>query len=79
MKKTAIVLAALIAATCLAQVKRDSSPFAKYRQSSVNELEFRKTLFDVAAIRSSLQPTPLPNGFGPPHIVGETAAGKLVI
>jgi len=65
--------------TSLAQVKKETSPFAKYRQSSVNELEFRKTKFDVAAIRASLQPTPLPNGVGAPHVEGETADGKLRI
>jgi hypothetical protein len=79
MKKTALVLLAMIAVTALAQVKKEQSPFDKYRQSTVSEFEFRKTKFEVAAIRASLQPTPLPNGVGAPHIEGETAEGKLVI
>jgi hypothetical protein len=79
MKKAALALLTLVAVTCLAQVKKGQSPFEKYRQSTVNELELRKTKFDVAAIRASLQPTQLPVGVGAPYIYGETAEGKLVI
>jgi hypothetical protein len=70
---------AALAAVSAAQVKKSASPFEKYRQSSVNEFEFRKTKFDVASVRLSLQPTPLPNGLGAPFIEGETVGGKLVI
>lgn len=62
-----------------AQVKKQSSPFEQYRQSTVNELVFRETQFDVASIRASIQPTPLPKGLGAPFIQGENAEGKLVI
>lgn len=79
MKRTVLALVALIAVTCLAQVKKDASPFEKYRQSSVNELEFRKLQFQVEAMRLSLQPAPMPAGLGVPHITGQTADGKLLI
>ena len=79
MKKTTLVLLTLIAVTSLAQVKKEASPFEKYRQSSVNELEFRKTKFDVSSLRFSLQPTQLPKGVGAPYVEGETVEGKLVI
>ncbi len=61
------------------QVKKQSSPFDKFKQSTVNELEFRKLQFQVESMRLSLQPTQLPRGLGVPHIVGETTSGKLLI
>jgi hypothetical protein len=61
------------------QVRKQSSPFDKYRQSTVNELALRKVQFQVESMRLSLQPTPMPNGLGVPHIIGETAQGKMVI
>jgi len=60
-------------------MKKQGSPFDKYRQSTVNELEFRKLQFQVESMRLSLQPTPVPSGLGVPHIVGETTSGKLLI
>lgn len=60
-------------------MKKQSAPFEKYRQATVSELEFRKLEFQVESTRLSLQPTPLPIGLGVPHIVGETASGKLLI
>lgn len=69
----------LLVATVLGQVKKEPSPFDRYRQSAVNELAFRKLQFEVESLRQSLQPTPLPAGVGVPHIVGERADGKLVI
>ncbi len=79
--RTALVLLVflLVSVISVAQVKKQSSPFDKYRQSTVNELEFRKLQFQVEAMRLSLQPTPLPRGLGVPHIVGETPNGKLLI
>ena len=73
------LLFSLMAAISVAQVKKQVSPFDKYRQSAVNELEFRKLQFQVEAMRMSLQPTPSPRGLGVPHIVGETGGGKLLI
>ncbi|SRR6266403_156515 len=73
------ILVLVLSAVCVAQVKREASPFEKYRQSTVNELEFRKLKFDAASIRASIQPTPLPNGLGAPFIEGETVEGKLLI
>jgi hypothetical protein len=75
----AAALFLVLSAIAEGQVKKQGSPFEKYRQSSVNELELRKAKFDVAAIRLSMQPSPLPNGVGAPFIYGETAEGKLVI
>jgi hypothetical protein len=75
----ASVLTLVLAVIAVGQVKKQDSPFEKYRQSSVNELEFRKAKFDVASVRLSIQPTPLPNGLGAPFIQGETAEGKLII
>lgn len=63
----------------VAQVKKQGSPFDKYRSSSVNELEFRKLQFQVESMRLSIQPTPVPSGLGVPHVIGETTNGKLVI
>jgi hypothetical protein len=75
-----IAMSFLIVATiAVAQVKKQNSPFDKYRSSTVNELEFRKLQFQVEAMRLSLQPTPVPSGLGVPHIVGETVEGKLLI
>ncbi len=54
----------VLSAISVAQVKKQSSPFDKYRQSTVNELEFRKLQFQVETMRLSLQPTPLPSGLG---------------
>jgi hypothetical protein len=69
----------VFAVISFAQVKKQSSPFEKYRSSSVNELEFRKLRFQVESMRLSLQPTPVPSGLGVPYIVGETTEGKLLI
>jgi hypothetical protein len=74
-----VFLAFILSAISVAQVKKQDSPFDKYRQSTVNELEFRKLQFQVESMRLSLQPTPLPSGLGVPHIVGETTSGKLLI
>src|ERR1700687_280843 len=74
-----MLLVLLLSAISVAQVKKQSSPFDKYRQSTVNELEFRKLQFQVESMRLSLQPTPVPRGLGVPHIVGETTGGKLLI
>jgi hypothetical protein len=73
------ILALALSAVCVAQVNKEVSPFERYRQSTVNELEFRKIKFDVASIRLSLQPTPLPNGLGAPFVEGEAANGKLIV
>src|SRR5208283_949560 len=75
----ASVLFLMFTVISFAQVKKQSSPFEKYRNSSVNELELRKLQFQVESMRLSLQPTPMPIGLGIPHIIGETAEGKLVI
>jgi hypothetical protein len=69
----------VLAAISVAQVKKQSNPFEKYRNSSVNELELRKLQFQVESMRLSLQPTPMPNGLGVPHVIGETTDGKLMI
>jgi hypothetical protein len=84
MKKPSFIISVLLvvfhlSAITLAQVKNQGSPFDKYRQSTVNGLDFCKLQFQVGSMRLSLQPTPLPNGFGIPHIVGETSSGKLLI
>src|SRR5713226_3989049 len=82
MKKSSLtvsVLLLVLSAISVAQVKKQVSPFDKYRQSTVSELEFRKLQFQVESMRLSLQPTPVPGGLGVPHIVGETASGKLLI
>ena len=84
MKKPSLAVSVLLtmmflSAIAWAQVKKETSPFEKYRQSAVNQLAFRKLQFQVEALRQSLQPTPLPAGVGVPHIVGERADGKLVI
>jgi hypothetical protein len=74
-----VFLAFIFSTISLAQMKKQGSPFDKYRQSTVNELEFRKLQFQVESMRLSLQPTPLPSCLGVPHIVGETTSGKLLI
>jgi hypothetical protein len=48
------LLVLLSAATALGQVKKEPSPFERYRQSTVNELAFRKLQFEVEALRQSL-------------------------
>jgi hypothetical protein len=57
-----LILPLVLSALCVAHENKKASPFERYRESTVNELEFRKTKFDVAAMRASLQPTPLPSG-----------------
>jgi hypothetical protein len=73
-----LILALVVSVACVAQVNRETSPYERYQKSTVNEFEFRKTKFDVAAMRLSFRPA-LPSGLGIPFVEGETAAGKLVI
>jgi hypothetical protein len=74
-----LTLALALSVVCVAQVHKEVSPFERYRQTTVNELEFRKTKFDVASTRLSLQPTPLSKGLGVPFVEGEAPNGKLII
>jgi hypothetical protein len=74
-----LVSVSVLATIAVAQVNTQPSPFDRYRQSTVNELEFRKLQFQVESMRLSLQPTPVPAALGVPRIVGETPKGKLLI
>ncbi len=69
----------LFVAVSFGQVKQQTSPFDRYRQSTANELEFRKAKFDIAALRISLIPGSFLYHFTAPYVDGETAKGKLVI
>jgi len=63
-----------------AQTAREASPFDKYRQPAVSELDFRKVKFDVACIRAAIQQRSLlASGFSAPQVEGETVDGKLLI
>jgi hypothetical protein len=76
---TRLTLTLLLLIVPVWQGTKRGSPFDKYRQSTVNELEFRKLQFQVEAVRLSLQPAPMPVGIGVPHIVGERSDGKLLV
>jgi hypothetical protein len=85
MKKQSVMVLALVfalapSAVSVAQSPKESSPFDRYRQATVNELEFRKLRFDVACLNKVLQERSLlSSGFSAPQVEGETPDGKLLI
>src|SRR5262249_14643010 len=72
-----VVVAITLSAVSLAlQIRKEPSPFDKYRQSSVNELALRQAMFNVASVRLR---APDQNGIAIPFILGATSDGRMLI